>query len=102
MDWIVYYFIAINIFGLLIMGWDKMKARTGAWRIPENSLLLAALAGGSIGVYLGLILFRHKSRHLKFSVGVPVIFLIQVGIVYWFFRHGLDSGTALTRLSCLE
>ncbi|KJS15841.1 MAG: membrane protein [Peptococcaceae bacterium BRH_c4b] len=83
--WLIYYIIAINIVGVFIMAWDKMKARAGAWRISENNLLLIALVGGSVGIYLGLKVFRHKSRHYKFSVGVPIIFLIQAGIVVWLF-----------------
>ncbi|GBF34598.1 hypothetical protein DCCM_3717 [Desulfocucumis palustris] len=81
MSWLIYYIIAVNIAGVLSMGLDKMKARAGAWRIPENSLMLIALAGGSPGIYAGLKIFRHKTRHLKFSVGVPIIFLIQAAII---------------------
>lgn len=83
MEWLSFYVVAINIFGFFIMAWDKMKARAGAWRIPEDNLLLIALAGGSAGIYVGLKIFRHKTRHSKFSVGVPIIFLVQTGIVVW-------------------
>ena len=53
MKWLLYYLTAINIVGVVIMGWDKIKARAGVWRIPENNLLLIALTGGSAGIYLG-------------------------------------------------
>jgi len=72
MKWIFYYLTAINIIGVITMGWDKMKARAGAWRISENSLLIIALTGGSAGIYLGMRLFRHKTRHLKFTFVVPL------------------------------
>lgn len=83
MERFYYYFAVINFIGLVLMAWDKMKARAGAWRIPENNLLFIALAGGSAGIYLGLILFRHKTRHFKFTVVVPVILFIQICIIAW-------------------
>lgn len=85
--WFVYYIIAINIVGVFIMAWDKMKARGDGWRVSENNLLLIAIVGGSVGIYLGLKVFRHKTRHYKFSVGVPIIFFIQAGIVVWLFTR---------------
>lgn len=89
MERLYYYFAVINFIGLVLMAWDKMKARTGAWRIPENNLLFIALAGGSAGVYLGLRLFHHKTRHVKFAVVVPVIFLIQVCLIAWMIYSNL-------------
>lgn len=83
--WFVYYIIAINIVGVFIMAWDKMKARGDGWRVSEKNLLLIAIVGGSVGIYLGLKVFRHKTRHYKFSVGVPIIFFIQAGIVVCLF-----------------
>ena len=73
----------INIIGFIIMGLDKMKAKSGAWRIPEDNLLLIALLGGSVGIFLGIKIFRHKTRHIKFSVGVPFIFLLQIAVILW-------------------
>jgi uncharacterized membrane protein YsdA (DUF1294 family) len=64
---------------------DKKKARKSLWRIPENNLMLIALFGGSAGIYLGLKIFRHKTRHLKFSVGVPVIFILQAALIIWLY-----------------
>ena len=60
-----------------------MKAKSGAWRIPEDNLLLIALLGGSVGIFLGIKAFRHKTRHIKFSVGVPSIFLLQIVVILW-------------------
>lgn len=73
-----YYLLAINILSLILYGADKAKARRRAWRIPEAILLLAAAAGGSIGALAGMFLFRHKTRHWKFIIGVPLILLIQI------------------------
>ena len=74
----LYYLIAVNAAGFAVMGWDKFKARLAGWRIPEKTLLGLALVGGSLGVYLGMRVFRHKTKHPKFSVGVPVILAAQV------------------------
>jgi uncharacterized membrane protein YsdA (DUF1294 family) len=57
---------------------DKHKARHGAWRIPEATLMWTAILGGSIGALLGMYLFRHKTRHLKFILGIPLILTLQI------------------------
>lgn len=83
MKWLYLYLVIINIFGVAIMAVDKKRARSGAWRIPENNMMLVALAGGSAGIYLGLRLFRHKTKHLKFAFIVPVILLVQIVVALW-------------------
>lgn len=83
MDMIWIYLIAINIVGFLVMGIDKAKAKAKAWRIPEKTLLTIAVLGGSIGVWLGMEIFRHKTKHKQFKYGVPLIFVIE--IVVWFY-----------------
>lgn len=76
------YLALINIAAYAVFGWDKHKARWGGWRIPEKTLLLLALAGGSIGAWIGMKVFRHKTRKAKFKVGVLVILTVQcVGAV---------------------
>lgn len=76
------YLVLINIAAYAVFGWDKHKARRGGWRIPEKTLLLLALAGGSIGAWIGMKVFRHKTRKAKFKVGVLVILTVQcVGVV---------------------
>lgn len=57
---------------------DKRKAQKNLWRISERTLMGAAVAGGSLGVLLGMHTFRHKTKHLKFTIGVPVILAVQV------------------------
>ena len=78
------YFVFINVLTFLLYGIDKWKARRGKWRIPEETLIWLAIVGGSIGALLGMYLFRHKTRHKKFTLGIPAIFLIQMGLFYYF------------------
>jgi uncharacterized membrane protein YsdA (DUF1294 family) len=80
----VIYLIGINVLTFLIYGIDKWKARRGKWRIPEDTLIWLAIAGGSVGALLGMYLFRHKTRHRKFALGVPVIILVQAVLAYYF------------------
>lgn len=75
---LTYYLIAVNVLAFALMGLDKSKARRGAWRIPEKVLFLAALLGGSLGALLGMFAFRHKTKHLRFVLGLPVILLLQL------------------------
>ena len=75
------YLILINVLGLVIMHRDKNMARRGQWRIPENTLLAIAVLGGSIGVFLGMQLFRHKTRKLKFVMGIPIILAFQAFLI---------------------
>ena len=72
------YLLIINALGFGFMLTDKLRARKNRWRIPEARLMLMAFLGGSGGVLAGMYLLRHKTLHPKFSIGVPVIFAIQV------------------------
>lgn len=83
---VLMYLIIINAAGFLLMLADKRKARRGAWRIPEATLIGTAALGGSIGVLAGMYLVRHKTRHLKFTIGVPLILFIQLALVIQFAR----------------
>ncbi|MBE6925094.1 MAG: DUF1294 domain-containing protein [Ruminococcaceae bacterium] len=87
-EYLILYLIAINAFGFLFMLIDKIKARRGKWRIPESTLMGIAFIGGSIGSLLGMYTFRHKTRHPKFTLGIPLIIAVQIilsGIVAIFF-----------------
>ena len=64
--------------GFAAFGIDKWKARNNAWRIPEATLFLLAIIGGSIGAKLGMHVWHHKTKHLSFIIGIPVILLLQV------------------------
>ncbi len=74
------YLVLINAAALLLMRADKQKARRGAWRIPEATLMGVALLGGSVGAILGMQLFRHKTKHPKFYLGLPLILAVQIGL----------------------
>ena len=78
------YLVFINVLTFLLYGIDKWKARRGKWRIPEETLIWLAIVGGSIGALLGMYLFRHKTKHKKFTLGIPAIFLIPMGLFYYF------------------
>lgn len=73
----------VNSISLLVMGLDKFKARRGAWRIPERSIWLLAWLGGSPGAWLGMRVFRHKTRHPAFSIGLPVLAILQILLLAW-------------------
>lgn len=75
---LLYYLAGINVAAFLIFGLDKWKAKTDQWRIPENTLMLLALAGGSVGALLGMRTWRHKTQHAKFKYGIPAIILVQI------------------------
>lgn len=74
------YLGLINVIAFLLMGIDKRRAKQNRWRIKERTLFLTAVLGGSIGAMLGMQLFRHKTKHQSFCVGMPAIFLVQVVI----------------------
>ncbi|MCQ2594189.1 MAG: DUF1294 domain-containing protein [Treponemataceae bacterium] len=74
------YLLAVNIVGFALMGSDKKKAKKGAWRIPEATLFLAAILGGSIGSILGMQVFRHKTQHWYFKYGMPAILILQLAL----------------------
>ena len=83
MQWIIVmvYLAVVNVIALALMGIDKYRAKREKWRIPEKRLFGVALLGGSIGSWLGMRLFRHKTQHKTFVYGIPFIFLIQVSLV---------------------
>ena len=72
------YLIIINVIAFFMYGVDKEKARKGEWRIKEKDLILVALIGGSVGAFLGMHLFHHKTRHWYFRYGIPAIMILQI------------------------
>ena len=75
--------LVINIVAFAVYGWDKLCAKRGMWRVPEKILLLLAILGGSVGAMAGMAFFRHKTQHLKFRYGVPLILILQiVALIY--------------------
>ena len=86
--YIWYSLAAINVITFLVYGIDKLKAKKGKWRIPEATLLLLAIVGGSIGAWCGMKVWHHKTMHKKFRYGLPLILLLQLSaVLYFLVRH---------------
>lgn len=77
----IIYYIIINLIGFILMGVDKRKAIRNAYRISEASLFCSALLGGSLGTTLGMRIFRHKTKHWYFVIGMPLIFVVQIALI---------------------
>lgn len=80
------YLLIINLLGFLIMFIDKNRAIHHEWRISEKNLLLISLIGGSLGMFAGMHIFKHKTKHLKFTIGVPAIFILQIITAVYIFQ----------------
>ena len=81
MKYILLYLLLINAVGFLLMLVDKFKAKKNLWRIPEATLMTVAALGGSIGSLLGMYTVRHKTKHVKFTMGIPAILILQIALV---------------------
>lgn len=81
------YLVTINVATFFVYGIDKWKAKHTKWRITEAALLLLAVFGGSIGAWLGMKVWHHKTLHKKFKYGIPLINIVQVAIVLWILRR---------------
>ncbi len=79
---IIFYLCVMNLLGFIFMYIDKEKAKKHKWRIPENTLMLIAILGGSIGSLIGMNTFRHKTKHIKFKYGIPLIIVFQIIIIF--------------------
>ena len=79
------YLAAINLATFIVYGADKRRARKGKWRVPEKTLFLLPLLGGSIGALLGMRTFRHKTKHWYFVWGIPAILLAQIALAVWIY-----------------
>ena len=78
------YLALINLLTFVFYGVDKRRAKKGAWRISEKTLLLLPLLGGSIGGILGMQVFRHKTKHWYFQFGVPAVLILQLAAAVYF------------------
>lgn len=83
MKLLFFYLGIMNLLGFFIMFLDKQKARQGKWRIPEKTLFLTALLGGSLGTTLGMHTFRHKTKHWYFKYGMPLILFLQAILLFF-------------------
>lgn len=86
---LLYYLITISLLSTIVTIVDKCRAKRGAWRVPEATLLGLSALGGSVAMYLIMQLIRHKTKHPKFMVGIPLIFLFQLVIVIYLFHCGI-------------
>ena len=80
---IIIYLVIINIIGFYIMWSDKRRAKWGKWRVPENTLFLITALGGGIGTIAGMYTFRHKTKKLKFTIGLPTILILEIILVIY-------------------
>ena len=80
---ILIYLVAINVVTFFMYGIDKWKAKRSKWRIREATLLGMAVIGGSIGAWLGMRVWHHKTMHKKFQLGIPLIIVVQIALVIW-------------------
>lgn len=87
LKFILIYLLTINLFGFLIMLIDKQRAVHKEWRIPEKTLIGISILGGSIGMLLGMSSFRHKTKHKKFTMGVPFILIMQVFLIILYLKY---------------
>ena len=83
MNIILGYLLAVNITSFLLYSIDKYKAKKGRWRISEATLLLMAVIGGSIGAWVGMRIWHHKTMHKKFKYGIPVIIIFHVALAVY-------------------
>ncbi|MGE4549585.1 MAG: DUF1294 domain-containing protein [Intestinibacillus sp.] len=91
MEILLYYLLAVNVIGALVVALDKWKARRGKWRVPERTLFAFCVLGGCPGVYLSMRSVRHKTLHRRFMWGIPAIFILQIAIIsaiYYFLLRG--------------
>ena len=82
---ILIYLLIINAVAFLLMLVDKLKAKKHLWRIPESTLMTSALLGGSVGALLGMYTVRHKTKHKKFTIGIPLILFAQIALAVLYF-----------------
>ena len=80
-SYLSYYLLAVNAVAFIVYGIDKYKAKKAKWRISEATLLLLAVLGGSIGAWMGMKVWHHKTMHKKFKYGIPAILLIQIALM---------------------
>ena len=89
MKTLLIYLIAVNIAAFAVMGADKYRAQRNKWRISESSIFALGLIGGGAGIYLGMKLFRHKTKHLEFTLGIPVIIILNA-IALWYILQRIE------------
>lgn len=84
-NYIIIYFILINLISFFVCLWDKRMSQKGGWRVAENTLFLLVFLGGSIGMYLTMLKIRHKTKHKRFMLGIPIIMILQISSLLYIF-----------------
>ena len=84
---VIIYLAAVNVITFIMFGADKARAVKGRWRISEAALILAALLGGSIGALAGMRIFHHKTKHRKFTIGIPLILVLQIILTVLYYPY---------------
>ena len=77
------YVAVMSLIAFAAFGLDKYKAKTDKWRTPEKTLFLLAIIGGGVGAFLGMQVFRHKTKHQQFVIGIPLIMIAQLALIAW-------------------
>ncbi|WP_407269092.1 DUF1294 domain-containing protein [Radiobacillus sp. PE A8.2] len=80
------YFVIINIVAYAVMGIDKKRAKSGEWRISEKTIWTITIIGGATGSWVGMSGFRHKTKHIQFKYGVPLLSIVQIGLLVYYFQ----------------
>ena len=78
---IIIFCLSMNIVGFTVCYWDKRAAVKGQWRVPEKNLLIMGLAGGAVGIFVAMLMFRHKTKHIQFMVGMPLIIILNLYVL---------------------
>ena len=81
----VIFILVVSVITFFVFGWDKWKAKNDKWRTPESTLFLLAIFGGSVGALLGMQVWRHKTQHWSFRLGIPIILILQAAGLVWYF-----------------
>ena len=89
---VLLWVLAWNLIAFVLMGADKWKARHDSWRVRESTLFLSAALGGSVGALAGMYLFHHKTLHKRFTVGIPLILVLQIALAVFLVRRGVLPG----------
>lgn len=83
------YFIAVNIAGFIMLAVDKSAAKRHKWRVPEKDLFAVSLLGGAVGTLISMLIFRHKTKHKRFMIGIPLIILAQISLFIFLIFKGV-------------
>ena len=87
MKYLVFYIVLVNIIAFFLYGIDKRKAIKHKWRISEHTLLLFSVLGGGIGSLIGMSVFHHKTKTIKFRIMVPILTLLSIAVIYLIFKY---------------